>query len=380
MAGIFSDDESGVPGFNLLGMLLGGRGYAAQHFALRDQAAMQEQQRKDRQGFAEGLLGSEELRRANANPLDRGAQFGLWGKFYGEKGGDVQIGNRLLDQAIGAAYGREADIFKDQLWMKQLGMSEESQLKVDQIKRDRDAKAKADALGLLFGQGESGQPRLLEQANRNAAFDTAYPGQRPNGMNVVPGANGLAFQPDPMSENGRKMMSEVQSGQNVVSGLTNLYDMVKNNTGDKATYDAEKAALLLEVKKAEQLGSLDQGTLDFFQEMVPGYNSNWSANPQTWGSQQEKLRVQLERSKIKLAQTMDRWSIPANAVPNRAASLVAPSTPTKPMPTGPAVIPGTPARGKPPGAAMGDLVNSGKALRPPGRAGTPSAGGGGGGY
>lgn len=380
MAGIFSDDENGVPGFNLLGMLLGGRGYAAQHFAMRDQAALEENKREARQAFATGLLGSKELADANANPLDRTKQFGLWGKFYGERGGDVQLGNSLLDKSISAIYGHEADVFKDELWKKQLQLSAESELKVDQIKRDREAAGKVNALKYLFGTGESGNMALVEQASRNQAFDTAFPNQRPNDMNVVPGANGLVMQPNPMSENGRKMMAEVQSGQNVVSGLTNLYDMVKNNTGDKATYEAERAALLMEVKKAEQLGSLDQGTLDFYTELVPAYNSNWSVNPQNWGAQQEKLRVQLERAKIKAAQTLDRWSIPADAVPNRANALVAPSTPTKPMPTGPAIIPGTPPRGQTPGAAMGGLVNSGAARRPPGRQGTPSAGGGGGGY
>ena len=190
-------------------------------------------------------------------------------------------------------------------------------------------------------------------------------------MDVVPGANGLTYRPNIMTENGRKMMSEVQSNQNVVSGISNLYDMVKNNTGDRASYDAERAALLMEVKKAEQLGSLDQGTLDFYTELIPAYNSNWSANPQNWGSQQEKLRVQLERAKVKAAQTLDRWSIPASMVPNRASAVVAPSTPTKPMPTGPAVIPKTPERGRTPGAAVGSMVNSGKPM---------ATGGGGGGY
>jgi hypothetical protein len=342
MAGIFSDDESGVPGFNILGMLLGGRGYAAQHFAMRDQAAWDEQKRKDRESFATGLLGSEELKRANANPLSRDAQFGLWGQFYGQKGGDPTLGNSLLDKSISAIYGHEADVFKDELWKKQLNLSAESELMVDQKKRERDAAGKQAALNLLFAPGESGNPGLVEQAARNQAFDTAFPNQRPNDMDVVPGANGLTYRPNIMTENGRKMMSEVQSNQNVVSGISNLYDMVKNNTGDRATYDAERAALLMEVKKAEQLGSLDQGTLDFYTELIPAYNSNWSANPQNWGSQQEKLRVQLERAKVKAAQTLDRWSIPASMVPNRASAVVAPSTPTKPMPTGPAIIPQAP--------------------------------------
>lgn len=378
MAGIFSDDENGAPGLSILGMLLGGRGYAAQHFAMRDQAQLDEAKRGQRQAFAQGLLGSDELKNANANPLDRNAQFGLWGKFYGDKGGDVNLGNSLLDKSISAIYGREADVFKDELWMKQLKLSEDSTLRVDQIKRDRDAQGRKDALNLLFAPGETGQAGIIEQANRNYAFDTAFPNQRGAGMDVVPGANGLAFRPAPGTDDYRKMFGEVQSNQNVVSGMSNLYDMVKNNTGDKAQYEAERAALLLEVKKAEQLGSLDQGTLDFYSELVPAYNSNWSVNPQNWGAQQEKLRVQLERAKVKLGQTMDRWTIPANMVPNRASAVVPTGTPTKPMPSGPATIAPTPERGQTPGAAIGGMVNSGRNQRRP--AGTPGGGSGGGGF
>lgn len=338
MAGIFSDDESGVPGFNILGMLLGGRGYAAQHFAMRDQAAWDEQKRADRESFAQGLLGSDELRRANANPLSRDAQFGLWGQFYGQKGGDPNLGNSLLDKSISAIYGHEADIFKDELWKKQLNLSAESELMVDQKKRERDAAGKKAALSYLFAPGESGQPGIVEQAARNNAFDTAFPNQRPSEFDVVPGNNGLAFRPAPGTESYRKMFGEVQANQNIISSLTNLSDMAANGTGSAGNWDAERAALLLEVKKAETLGSLDEGTVDFFNSMIPGYWGDWSPGSGKWGATNEKLRVQLARAQVKLNQTLDRWQIPVGAVQNRASAVVAPSAPTKPMPTGPATI------------------------------------------
>jgi hypothetical protein len=342
MAGIFDDDESGTPGLSILGMLLGGRGYAAQHFAMRDQAAIDEKRRGDREAFATGLLGSDELARANASPLDRNAQFGLWGKFYGEKGGDVNLGNSLLDNSIKAIYGREADVFKDELWRKQLNLSAESELKVDQIKRERDVQGKKDALKFLFAPGESGQPGIVEQAMRNQAFDAAGL-KRPEGYDVVPGNNGLAFRPAPGTDDYRKMFGEVQANQNILSGLKNLSDMANFGTGSSGNWDAERTALLLEVKKAESLGALDQGTVDFFDKMIPGYWADWSPGSGKWGATSEKLRVQLERAKGKLNQTLDRWQIPANMVQDRN-TLQAPSTPTKPMPSGPATIPTSPPR------------------------------------
>lgn len=334
MAGIL-DDRPNMPGFNMLGLLLGGRGYAANYFGMRDQAAMQENERQQRERFAQGLLASPQLAAANANPLDRNAQFGLWGQFYGQPGGNVQLGNSLLDTSIRSIYGREASVFDQAQYEKRLNLSAESELKVDQIKRDRDVAAKKAALSTLFAPGESGQPGIIEQANRNAAFDTAYPGQR-NNRDVVPTAGGLAYRPSPGSEDYRKMFGEIQSGQNMMSGLTNLNDMLNNGTGSKGDWEAEKTAMLFEVKKLEELGALDQGAVDTVDKLVPGWNDNWSANPQNWGAQKEKLRVALQRYGVKLAQAQDRWAVPVDFVPNRAASVQAPGTPTKPMPSGPA--------------------------------------------
>ena len=338
MPGIFDDDDSGTPGFNILGMLLGGRSYAAQHFALRDQAAQEQFQQKQRQQFATGLLGSDELRRANANPLDREAQFGLWGQFYGQPGGNVQLGNSLLDTSIRSIYGNEASKFDQAQWEKRLNLTTDAELKVDQIKRDRDIAAKKAAMSLLFAPGESGQPGIVEQANRNNAARAAGI-TIPDGYDAVPGKDGLAFRPSGGTDDFRKMFGEVQANQNIVSGLKNLQDMMANNTGSKGDWDGERAALMMEIKKAEDLGALDKGSLDFMAEVVPEYNANWKTlNPQNFGQSKEKLRVAMERYQAKLAQTLDRWQIPANLVPNRGSQVLAPSTPTKPVPSGPAVI------------------------------------------
>lgn len=353
MAGAMSDE---MPGFNILGLLLGGRGYAANYFAQKDNLAIRRAEEGRRGAFAQGLLASPELANANANPYDRNAQFGLWAQMYGNPGGSPELGNALLDKSLSAIYGREDQTFKDELWKKQLNLSAESELRVDQIKRDRDAQAKKDVLGMLFAPGESGQPGIVQQAQRNMAAKAAGLNV-PDGMDVIPNAQGgLSYRPAPGSENWRKMFGEVQANQNIIAGLTNLQDMLVNGTGSKGDWDAEKAALTLGVKNAENLGALDQGALDFIESMIPGYNSNWSANPQNWGGAKEKLRVAIARYQSKLMQVQDKWLIPADMVTNRADDVLAPSAPSKPMPSGPARMSMMPDRGETPGAQMGRML------------------------
>jgi hypothetical protein len=366
MPGILSDDpNSGMPGFNILGMILGGRGYAANYFGQRDQAQMDEFKRGEREKFSTGLLASEGYKNAINNPYDRDAQFrGIWAPFYSNRGGDVNMGNQLLDNSMKAIYGREKSVFDEEIWKKNLNLSAESELMVDQTKRDRDAEGKRKAFEGIFAPSETGEPGLITQAKRNSAFDIAFPNQR--GTNdVVPGPNGIMnYRPGVGTEGFREMVGTVQSGQNVISGLSNLDDMLKNSTGNKSAWDAEKAMLTTEVKKLESLGALDEGTTKFIDQMVPGYNDAWSLNPQAagTGAMREKLRVVTERYKAKLAQVGDRYLIPVDQVPNRANAVKAPGSPTKPMPSGPALIPPSPQRAP----ASRDSRPKPAAIQPPG--------------
>src|SRR5262245_9656198 len=102
-----------MPGFSWLGLLLGGRGYAAQYYGLRDRVAVQQpvdrQLQQERAMAAQGLIGSPEYQRYLASPYDRAAGGALWARMQGMPEAQANLGNSLLGTITSQAYGLEGE-------------------------------------------------------------------------------------------------------------------------------------------------------------------------------------------------------------------------------------------------------------------------------
>lgn len=304
--------KSEMPGFNIMGLLLGGRGYAANWFSERDRLQLEQAQQAERQTFAKGVLASPELARANAAPYDRNAQFGLWGQMFGGPGTAEGLGNQLLTDSIRGIYGREATTYDDALQRARIKMTADESLRVDEVKRARDAQQRKEMIGAVFGP--DGQT-AAQQMMRNQAFD-GMGGKRPEGMDVIPGPDGnLVFRPAFGGPEWQKMMEDIQPKQSVLSGLKSLQAMAESGQGDKAAWDTERQLLQLNIQRANKLGSLDQGTMDFLNEMIPSYRAG-PTEPSKWGEQKERLRVLVSRVEGDLQAAGNKWMVPVNSIPD----------------------------------------------------------------
>lgn len=333
--------QSEMPDFNILGLLLGGRGYAANWFSKRDELQLMNQQRSEREQFASGLLGADYGQDANAaygramdNPYDRRAQMGLWGRMYGGPESAAALGNGLIDKSMSAIYGREQTAYEDTLQRARIRLTADEELRVDETKRKRDLEARKALVAGIFGP--DGQT-AANQFNRNQAYNQATGGQLPQGMDVVPGPQGgLAFRPAPGSPQFREMMDEIQPQQSILASLRSLQEMAENGTGSSGAWNTERQLVQLEIQKARKLGALDSGTIDFLDSMIPGAWSDWTATPAKWGETKERLRVLTSRMEGNLAATGNKWLVPVNEVANAQEGRGWMGDIDKPVPKGPA--------------------------------------------
>jgi hypothetical protein len=328
-----------MPSFNIMGLILGGRGYAANYFGQRDQLEMQNAQRAERDQFAQGLLGPDYGANANAaygramdNPYDRRAQMGLWGRMYGGPESAAALGNSMLEKSISSIYGKEATAFEDELAKQRIRLTADQELRVDETKRARDTAMRKNLIDMVYGpDGQNAQ----NQQMRNAALKQLGISV-PDGMDAIPGPNGqLAFRPAPGTPQFREMLAEFQPQQNILSGLKNLQAMAEQGNGSAAAWETERQTLMLDIQKARKLGALDEGTLDFMDRLIPGsWDNAWTTSPTKMGQTKERLRVLIARNEANLKQTADRWMMPVDQVPDRAAGWDGGIN--KPVPKGPA--------------------------------------------
>jgi hypothetical protein len=309
------------PGFNIMGFLLGGRGYAANYFAQQDAQQRQQVQQQQRGEYAQGILNSPAFGQAVTDPgLQK--QYGLWAKFAGGDDQTAGLGNSLLDKAVGNYYttGQQSNedkltrgrmTFNDQLERSRIAYGSDVQLKADQIKRDRDM-AQVQKMGDYLG-GEGAQSQIMRNyAAKQLGVDV------PTGYDVVPmGTGGIGFRPAPGSEAWGKMTSEVGAMNNIVGGYGDLMAMAKNGTGSQGAWEATKASMVNDMRKAFDTGSLDQGSLDFFDKLIPNRWDDLKANPTQWGIVQEKLKTGLNLMQGRRDAVGDKWMIDPNKVPNR---------------------------------------------------------------
>lgn len=319
------------PDFNILGLLLGGRGYAANYFNQNDMAQRQQIQQDQRGQFSQGILQSPEFQAAVTDPGQR-AQYGLWAKQMGGSDQNAAIGNSILDKAVGNYYGKDAAKFDDTLARGRIQMSADVALKADQIKRDRDAAQTKQIFGYLTEGGAAAQAQR-NVAAKQAGIDV------PAGYDLVPapGGTGYGFRPTAGSPAWQSMIGEVGSMNNILGGYQDLMNMAKDGSGSQGQWEATKANMVNDMRKAFETGTLDQGSLDFFGKLVPDRWDDYKANPSQWGIVQDKLATGMKLMQGRLKTVGDKYLIDPSTIPNRYQSSML--TPGKDIPMPPSESP-----------------------------------------
>jgi hypothetical protein len=368
MASLF--DAQGGPAFSPLGMILGGRGYAANWFAQRDQMmrlqAVEQRERAQRGSFAKSLVGSPEFKAAMANPEDRTAQYGLWA--LAQSGPEALANAQVsyLSSSLNDIAARQQSAYSAGLQAGNIKLSADEQLRVDQVKRDRDNAAAQRAGQLLFGNPDpavladpaagaaasgtpgtaaapanapsSGslaatQPNAMPQAlpngqqmnefDRNLTFDTmvAPSGfKRPDNMSVNIGPNNeVYFTPTTGTKEWHEMMASITPRLGIIDNLSVVRDGIKNGNLTAGQYDAYRLDTLNQIRAAEKTGALDEGSVQQFEALLPkrGTGATWGTmtGGTTQQTQLDRLDTYINVQRQRVRSTAAEYAVPANQVP-----------------------------------------------------------------
>jgi hypothetical protein len=309
-----------MPKFDLLGLLLGGRGYAGQWFSQRDQLRLSENLRaseeRARAAAAQGILADPAMIAAQQNPYDRQSQFSVWGAFQqpGVPESMANLGNDLLRTSVANIYDREGTAYADELAKARIKMTSDEQLRVDQVTRDREAQKQKDLMQALFVPDESGTAPIESDLRRRMIGDQMGI-KIPEGFTIAPMENGqLGMRPMKGSKQWAETVAPMQAEQSLIGYADRMLQMLDTGEGNRGDWVATKQAMILEIKNAEKTGALDAGSVEFFDKTIPDY---WNDFGQPWSIAKEQLRVFRNSRQMKLKQLSDQSFVPLDAVPNR---------------------------------------------------------------
>ena len=307
--------QTAMPNFNILGLMLGGRSYASGWFQQRDQLQMvqarEAQQKQEAVQFAQHLQEDPKFAQAMDQPYDRRSQFGLWGAMQGGNENTRALGSNLLQDNINHIYAREGTVFDDELSKQRIRLTADEQLRVDQVGRDRDAAAAKANYDRLYGPDPhnpnvSGGAADYERTRAAKALGIDVPTGSIVGLN--PEGTGLVMKPAPGTDKYAEVFGQMQTQQNMIEDASLLlghYDGSANLS--RGEYKEYRLGLEMAVKRAEELGTLDQGTSDKLKEILPDYG--YTGSDMT-GQAQEQLRVFVKQRERELEQVARRNMVP----------------------------------------------------------------------
>ena len=347
MPGLF--DAKGGPEFSIMGRILGGQGYASNWFSQRD-AMLREQMEKDRAraergGFAKQMVASPEFETFMKDPNDRRAAYSLWAL---SQGGPEAIANSQASylsqtlQDIGnqeqakltAGLQKDNLTYNDQLQRGQIKMTADEQLRVDEVKRQRDGAAAARAAQVF--EELSGQGAAANELATNAAFDQIVKDTgftRPADKSVVFGPNQqVLLIPSTGSDEHIEMMGKMNARMGMIDNMSLALRGMEDGTLSAGDWDAIWLDTVNYSRAAEKTGALDQGTTDTFALAFPRYS--YTGLSPTTEKTKDALSTYVELQRAKIPAIAAEYSVPLERIPRALdyKTKLPPFDPDKPHP------------------------------------------------
>ena len=321
MPGLF--DSGGGPDFSLAGMILGGRGYAANWFGQRDQmlwaqAAQARQDAAEKQ-FGADLMNNPLYQKFRDNPQDRAAALDF---FVGTRGApgdiDTQLGSYIgtgltaqynkAQSELQAQQQRENTAYAHELDLKETDYRSQKELELYKSKAEYDDARKAATLKTLEGMpGEIG----LNMRFRTVFGNDALPADKSISQDPVTGA--LTMRPATGSTEHIKMISQLTAGETLVDQLTQMSTQLERGDYTTAGWNATQASLLVTAKSLFESGALDEGSLNVLSQMLPKMEK--LPDPGFAARTQEQLRATIIQLKIRNQAVIDNYSTPLRDLP-----------------------------------------------------------------
>ncbi|MEK1931020.1 MAG: hypothetical protein AAAC47_14805 [Pararhizobium sp.] len=311
-----------MPNFSILGMLLGGRGYASNWFGNRDELAIKESERaaeaQNRQNSVNTLTGGPEWKQAMADPYNRERLGGLWAR-GNQADIDPKTGNtvdNLFTSGMQHIYGREGQDYA-------AGLNREAQLFGQKIAQEN----------VLFSnqqdQLNARQKRADENAAMMAGLEGAFGKDNPVIASIIQGKmlkdSGIDVDGMPQMVNGQLVSVPVPGTklfddrvQPIVAQgqLTGMIDMVTKSfdTGSivsQGELSNIRGFIQEAYRKSTQAGTPDAGLKAMLDELFPS-NLDFQSDPRMWGQYKEKWRTAQMVQKQKLGDMQKYAFLPMN--------------------------------------------------------------------
>ena len=340
--GIFSgDQQTGMPGFSVLGLLLGGRGYASGWFQQRDRLAMADaavaKERADRATFAQGMLADPRWKKYLENPNDRAAAGNLWGLMYGGPESAASMGNSLFTQGVGAIQQQELAALQNKY---QLGQQQQAHdfniaeqqfgtdeaLRKQQLLRKDQVTAQLNALDYATQPMPDGMTAEQKQHNLNILGDQAFPEQRKPGYDWAPNLAGQI--PQQGTEERRKIERVGNAYSNIADLATkHLWQLENGQVSSVAAWNQEVNWAKDYMRSITEAGAMSGDDQAFYEDVLGQLGNIDKITPDMTGNMKERLRVLKEKAADDLQRyaastlipketyTQDDWQIPENYRP-----------------------------------------------------------------
>jgi len=306
--------DKDYPDFNFLGLLLGGRPYAAQHFTRRAEIDEENAETLRRGNFAKTLVASPEMRATEENPYNRHNQNQLWAQYMQGPDKIADMGNTYLQLMTSGTNQRENDILTDQLAKQRIKLTSEEELRVYGAKQEMDARAKQKQIEAVFGPDGN---KILQQAQQNGLYEQTSGQKVPEGYDAIPTQNGIRFVPAMGGKAHQEMVTDYADVDEVDGLLDKMQRIAKEGGKDKAGWVTSRSLLKVKYKELFETGALDEGTLKFLDEMIPDRwdDADFIKNPMNRNMIDEQLRV-LRKKNVKSRGTLDdKWMLHPSETP-----------------------------------------------------------------
>lgn len=327
--GIFSgDQQTGMPPFSVMGLLLGGRGYASGWFQQRDRLAMADaaiaRERADRATFAEGMLADPRWKNYLQNPNDRAAAGDLWGLMYGGPESAANMGNSLFTQGVGAIQSQELAALQNKY---QLGQQQQSHdfrmreiehgtdeaLRQQQILNADKLRTQQAALDYVSKPGPDGMTAEEKQASLNIIGDQAFPGGRKEGYDWLqaPGG-GIAGQVPQRGTPERQKIERVGNAYSNVSDLArkHLWQLENGQVSSVADWNQDVNWAKDSMRSIYEAGAMSADDQAFYEDVLGKLGNIDRLTPDIMGTMKERLRVLQEKADRDLNQYAQSTLIP----------------------------------------------------------------------
>lgn len=319
MPGLF--DSGGGPDFSLAGMILGGRGYASNWFSQRDQMqwARAEQARQDalEAEYGKNLLTRPDYQKFRDNPYDRGAGMDFWAGTRGAPGDIDKDISGYVGTGITAQYNKAQSELSSQQQRQNIAFSSELNLKETDYRTEKELQLYKDKAAFDAQQKQNVLDSLKNvpgEVAANIRFDTQFPGVRqPNQSVDWDPLKGLYMRPATGSTEHIKMMSQLTAGETLVDQLNQMTTQLESGDYTRSSWNATQANLMLTAKSLFESGSLDEGSLNVLQAMIPKIAT--LPDPGARARAAEAIRATILQIKQKNKDVIDTYSTPVGDLP-----------------------------------------------------------------